>query len=261
MRKYFIVILYFFCIGNVTNSYGGEVKANYYLNINSKGALFAIYLNGIKVDDRMSESHQSISIPLNIAMKTEDNELEVVFSPVIGRDGGKYDFLIGPKESFYMNLSLERVSFKNRDRETVTLLNVSYDMEEEKIVTLEFEGGITVSGEIITGKRNLQGKIILISFKNCTVSHNNVILFKPEWGTYDMAVGKNIVSAFSGPADLNSFDLITHVPSEKTIHVKKSNELLKLEALYQQVRDYRDGKNKTIDIHVLNFLSFYIQIN
>lgn len=135
MRKYFIVILYFFCIGNVTNSYGGEVKANYYLNINSKGALFAIYLNGIKVDDRMSESHQSISIPLNIAMKTEDNELEVVFSPVIGRDGGKYDFLIGPKESFYINLSLERVSFKNRDREKVTLLNVSYDMQEEKIVT------------------------------------------------------------------------------------------------------------------------------
>lgn len=122
----------------------------------------------------------------------------------------------------------------------------AYHIFEEKNVTLEFEGGISVSGEIITGKRNLQGKIILISFKNCTVTHGKTTLFKPEWGIYHMAVGKTMVSAFSGPADYNSFDLITHVPSSKTIHVEKSDQLLHLETLYQQVRDYRDGVNKTI---------------
>jgi len=63
---------------------------------------------------------------------------------------------------------------------------------------------------------------------------------------FDMAVGKGVVSAFSGPADLNSFNLITHVPSSKTIHVKKSVERLELESLYQQVRVYREGTNKTI---------------
>ncbi|WP_116524272.1 aromatic amino acid hydroxylase [Seonamhaeicola aphaedonensis] len=122
----------------------------------------------------------------------------------------------------------------------------AYNIYEEQKVILEFEGGIKVSGEIITGKRNLQGKIILISFKNCTVSHGDTILFKPEQGIYDMAVGKEIISAFSGPADLNSFNLITHVPSEKTIQVKKTKERLRLEALYQQIRDYRDDINRTI---------------
>jgi phenylalanine-4-hydroxylase len=122
----------------------------------------------------------------------------------------------------------------------------AYDIYEERIVTLEFEGGITVSGEIITGKRNLQGKIILVSFKNCTVKHFNQVLFEPSWGIYDMAVGKEVISAFSGPADLNSFDLITHTPSSQTIHVKKSKKQLELENLYQQIRDYREGKNKTI---------------
>jgi phenylalanine-4-hydroxylase len=122
----------------------------------------------------------------------------------------------------------------------------AYHIYEGKVVHLEFEGGVNISGEIITGKRNLQGKIILISFKNCTVSHNNLTLFKPECGIYDMAVGKEIVSAFSGPADLNSFDLITHKTSSQTIHIKKSKERLALETLYQQVRDYRDGTNKTI---------------
>lgn len=103
-----------------------------------------------------------------------------------------------------------------------------------------------VSGEIITGKRNLQGKIILVSFKNCTVKHHDKVLFEPDWGTYDMAVGKEVVSAFSGPADLQSFDLITHVPSTQTIHISKSEKQLKLERLYQQIRDYRDAKNRTI---------------
>ncbi len=122
----------------------------------------------------------------------------------------------------------------------------AYNIYEEQNVTLEFEGDITISGEIITGKRNLQGKIILISFKNCTVAHQDTVLFKPEWGNYDMAVGKDIVSAFSGPADLQSFNLITHVPSEKTIQVEKSKERLELEDFYQQVRDYREEKNRTI---------------
>lgn len=122
----------------------------------------------------------------------------------------------------------------------------AYNIYEEQNITLEFEGGINVSGEIITGKRNLQGKIILISFKNCTVKHKNTILFKPEWGNYDMAVGKDIVSAFSGPADLQSFNLINHVPSTKTIHIKKSIKQLELESFYKQVRDYREGKNRTI---------------
>lgn len=122
----------------------------------------------------------------------------------------------------------------------------AYNIYEGETIELEFEGNIKVKGEIITGKRNLQGKIILISFKNCEVTHDEQILFKPEWGIYDMAVGKDVVSAYAGPADLNSFDLITHVPSTKTIRIKKTKEQLELETLYHQVRDHREGNNKSI---------------
>lgn len=119
----------------------------------------------------------------------------------------------------------------------------AYDIYEAESVTLEFEGDITVKGEIITGSRNLQGEIILISFKNCTVTQGDKILFQPEWGTYDMAVGKKVVSAFSGPADVRSFDLITHVPSSKTIKAKKSDERTDLENLYKLVRNIREGRD------------------
>lgn len=125
----------------------------------------------------------------------------------------------------------------------------AYNIFEGERVTLEFEGGIKVTGNIITGKRNLQGKIILISFENCTVSYKEEILFQPEWGIYDMAVGKKVVSAFSGPADFNSFDLLTHKSSTETIKIKKTPKEEELEVLYQQVRDYREGNTQTISRH------------
>jgi len=59
-----------------------------------------------------------------------------------------------------------------------------YGIYEGKKTSLFFEGNIKVEGEVITGKRDLKGKIMLISFKNCTVTHNKTILFKPEWGIY-----------------------------------------------------------------------------
>ncbi|MCB0283550.1 MAG: aromatic amino acid hydroxylase [Calditrichaeota bacterium] len=126
---------------------------------------------------------------------------------------------------------------------------MAYHIYEGKTTTIEFEGGITVKGEVITGKRNLLGKIILISFKSCTVKYYNEILFQPDWGIYDMAVGKEIISAYNGPADVKSFNRITHLPSETTIRINKSKERIELESLYQSVRDFREKKDRTRDLN------------
>jgi len=125
----------------------------------------------------------------------------------------------------------------------------AYAIYEGENVILEFEGGVKVEGEIITGTRNLQGKIIIISFKNCTVTHNNKILFQPEWGRFDMAVGKEIISAFAGPADHQSFDLITHTPSSTTIKSEKTAEKEELESLYESVRKIRNGENTKFSLN------------
>ena len=124
----------------------------------------------------------------------------------------------------------------------------AYDIYEGEQITLEFEGNIKVSGEIITGTRNLQGEILLIKFKNCNVTHGETVLFAPEWGIYDMAVGKKITSAFSGPADVSSFDMITHVPTSHTIKQKKSSKREELENLYLNIRKLREGKPAEITL-------------
>ena len=144
---------------------------------------------------------------------------------------------IGKLKGF--NLSIEDMSPKDLQ---------AYSIVENETVTLEFEGNIMVEGEIITGSRNLHGEIILISFRNCTVTHGETILFQPEWGNYDMAIGKKVVSAFSGPADVNSFDLINNVPKTTTIKAKHTDERDDLEILYQTVRMIRENKDSKSEL-------------
>jgi phenylalanine-4-hydroxylase len=63
-----------------------------------------------------------------------------------------------------------------------------------------------------------------------------------------MAVGKKITSAFSGPADVSSFDMINHVPSSHTIKQKKSSKREELENLYLNIRKLREGKTAEITL-------------
>jgi phenylalanine-4-hydroxylase len=134
-----------------------------------------------------------------------------------------------------INLAIEDMSPKDLE---------VYGIYEGKKTSLIFEGGVIVEGKIITGKRDLQGKILLISFANCKVTHNNTILFKPEWGIYDMAVGKKIQSAFSGPAAIESFENIYKIAAEKTHKISYSENDKKLHKLYQEVRDLRNKNNQ-----------------
>jgi phenylalanine-4-hydroxylase len=119
----------------------------------------------------------------------------------------------------------------------------AYGIYEGKETTLEFVGGVKVVGEVITGTRGLQGRIQLISFKNCTVTLGDAILFDPSWGIYDMAVGVEVVSAYSGPASVNSFEDVNKVSETKTHKIEYSESDLALYALYQQVRDMREKEN------------------
>ena len=133
----------------------------------------------------------------------------------------------------------------------------AYGIYEGKQTTLEFEGGVKVVGKVITGTRDLRGKIQLISFKECTVTYHDTILFDPSWGIYDMAVGKEIVSAYSGPASIHSFEEINKVSETKTHKIKYSDSDKELYSLYQKTRNYREEKTISED----KILSVYNELN
>lgn len=107
-------------------------------------------------------------------------------------------------------------------------------------VTLEFDSGVRVEGTILH-KTFRDEQLLLISFTQCRVTRGDEVLFSPEWGIFDMAVGSRIVSAFSGPADPETFGVSYPVPEEKTHKFVHTEEAKRLHELYRQVRGIREG--------------------
>lgn len=115
----------------------------------------------------------------------------------------------------------------------------AYGIYEGKSMTLEFESGVVVKGKAITGTRDLRGRILIISLDDCTVTYKGEILFQPEWGIYDMAIGKEVVSAYAGAADVDSFEDSSKVSEVKTHKIHYTESEKELYALYDQVKKMR----------------------
>lgn len=118
----------------------------------------------------------------------------------------------------------------------------AYNFYDGKPISFEFESGIVVDGLNVTGMRNLKGELMLIQFTNCTVTYKGDVLFSPDMGDFDMAVGKEIVSAFTGAADYLSFPIQQKLSSTKTIKANINPKEKELQALYAQVRAIRANK-------------------
>ncbi|PYL33142.1 MAG: aromatic amino acid hydroxylase [Verrucomicrobia bacterium] len=115
------------------------------------------------------------------------------------------------------------------------------DLKEGKKTKLEFESGVTVEGKI-DKLLEREGKLLVVTFSNCTAKYGDRVLFDPSWGTYDMAVGDRITSVFNGAADKDAYNQVALVPKERTIKVPSDAKRKKLESLYAQVRQIRESK-------------------
>lgn len=135
----------------------------------------------------------------------------------------------------------------------------AYHFYDGKPISFEFESGITVSGLNVTGMRNLNGKLMLIQFTKCTVTYKEEVLFSPDMGDFDMALGQEILSAFAGAADYLSFKLEEHVVSSTAIKSSHSDDEKKLLEHYQQVRDMRE--QKTVSVALLSVIFENLQRN
>jgi phenylalanine-4-hydroxylase len=112
---------------------------------------------------------------------------------------------------------------------------------ENKHTSFTFESGIHVQG-LVKSILQHKGKIILISFEDCTVKESNGnILFQPEWGMYDMAIGQRIVSVFNGAADKEAYEEITHISDKQTHKVVYDDVTNELHNIYKAVRLIREN--------------------
>lgn len=115
------------------------------------------------------------------------------------------------------------------------------ELTEGQRATLHFASGVVVEGLVEKILEN-EGRLILITFSDCTAKLASRVLFDPAWGKYDMAVGDEITSVFNGAADNDAYNQVALVPRERTIKVVSDVKRQRLENLYAQVRRIRDAK-------------------
>jgi phenylalanine-4-hydroxylase len=108
------------------------------------------------------------------------------------------------------------------------------------VAEITFESGIKLTGKVINILRS-EDKILLISFEDCTVKESSGnVLFQPEWGIYDMAVGATIVSVFNGAADKDAYEEITYISEKQTSRITYDLKTQKLHNIYQAIRTIRE---------------------
>ncbi|MEM0911359.1 MAG: aromatic amino acid hydroxylase [Pseudomonadota bacterium] len=124
-----------------------------------------------------------------------------------------------------------------------------------KRVKLEFLSGITVDGKLFNIYRR-HGKNLLMQFDNCTVTTlDKHVLFSPENGRYNMAVGEHIVSVYGGSADQARFPLYKNAHDQSQsesikgveISVDDSEHTVELFSLYAELRSLRQCKENCAD--------------
>jgi phenylalanine-4-hydroxylase len=102
-----------------------------------------------------------------------------------------------------------------------------------------FESGIHVHGIVKNIHRHGE-KLVLVTFDDCTVKESNGnVLFQPDWGVYDMAVGTTVVSVFNGAADKDAYEELTHVSEKQTHKVVYDQKTQDLHSIYRLVRQIR----------------------
>ncbi|MCB0348009.1 MAG: aromatic amino acid hydroxylase [Bdellovibrionales bacterium] len=107
-----------------------------------------------------------------------------------------------------------------------------------KVCNISFESGIQLSG-VLTEVFQKNGKNLFFTFTECTLTHGEEVLFKPEWGTFDLGIGTYVSSVFGGPADHACYGEIENFKAVAIPTPKPTEKEKRLFLQYSKVADVR----------------------
>ena len=105
---------------------------------------------------------------------------------------------------------------------------------------IDFVSGFQISGEV-RHLEFLNGKLLWITFANCTVKQDDKIFYDPSWGLFDYFPGEKITSVFGGPADKASFGdydigVAQSVPGRQSVFSMAEQENFKMLTAVKNLR-------------------------
>ena len=125
-------------------------------------------------------------------------------------------------------------------------------------VQLDFESGISLSGKL-KGVVSKERRPIILTFQDCKIIQGDEVLFQPEWGTFDLVCGKNVVSVFGGAADRGRYLEATggfhQDPARQKTNLTSKNR--ELNELYARVRAIRENLKSSDQSHLKDLTSIH----
>jgi phenylalanine-4-hydroxylase len=119
----------------------------------------------------------------------------------------------------------------------------AHAIELDQTVCLQFLSGITVQGTLRAIHRQ-EHRNLLLGFDECTVTNlAGEVLYRPEWGRFDMAVGARIDSVYGGTADREAYQLYEPLPSTTAAVAAPDSALMDL---YQRVDRIARGEAELV---------------
>jgi phenylalanine-4-hydroxylase len=110
---------------------------------------------------------------------------------------------------------------------------------------LELANGFKVEGVLADVVRH-EGKLVLLKWRDCTVTRGGQRYFEPAWGDFDMLVGRTVTSVYGGPAHrerygTNDVGNATTTPGRTSPFTDAEKQIFKL---YAEARAIRDGGDR-----------------
>jgi phenylalanine-4-hydroxylase len=121
---------------------------------------------------------------------------------------------------------------------TASNLNLNTD------VIFNYDSGFKIVGKLIK-MVTLKTNSVIYTFENATMTYNNQIFFKPEWGLLDIVTGTKVTSVYGGPADREAYGQTSDFVAATVPVVKYNDQQIEVFSLYQKIRDIRTKGNIT----------------
>jgi phenylalanine-4-hydroxylase len=123
---------------------------------------------------------------------------------------------------------------------------------EFKSGSLRFDSGIQLQGTYVKSQESNSG-VIVATFDACTITWGDEILYRPEWGKFDLVIGSQVTSVFGGAADRAAYLRATDTekPRPQKMRPPLTPEEQELDRLYLVIREEREKTAKKRDLQRL----------
>ncbi|MCB9025769.1 MAG: aromatic amino acid hydroxylase [Bdellovibrionaceae bacterium] len=119
----------------------------------------------------------------------------------------------------------------------------SLGLVKGSMASFNYQSGVSVNGRVVDLLENHKN-LFVISLEETTVKLGDQVLFSPDWGTFDLAVGSEISSVFGGASDRISYGELEEDFNAKTIPTRNYSEQEKIKhKIYTELECLKKSSN------------------